>query len=108
MLHTRVSWTAVLLACVLPAVAGAQGVTPPPDEALTSAVAIGDRVSVDMDTKRIRGQVVDLSSTRLTLLVDNVRLDIPTDDVRRVQKRHNRIFWGPVIGAAIGVPSPSL
>ena len=54
--------------------------------------------------EEIRGQLLELSAQTLTMLVDNRRVELPLDQVVRVDARGDSVLNGTLIGAlAMGV-----
>jgi hypothetical protein len=52
----------------------------------------------------VTGRVVDISNVQITVLADDMRREIPADQVTRVQRRRNGIRLGALIGAGAGLP----
>jgi len=59
-------------------------------------------VSIDSGTQ-IRGRLQDVNGAHIVVLADEVRRDIPAEQVTRVQRRRNGVALGAVIGAGVGV-----
>jgi hypothetical protein len=95
--------TAVLLAA--PA-AWAQVPSPREDaefSRLQERLRTGDGVLVSIDDgTTVKGRVVDVSSLRMTVRVDDANREIPGDRITRVQRRRNGILLGAIIGTGAG------
>ena len=52
--------------------------------------------------EELRGHLLDLGPTGVTLLVDGVRRTMPIESVLKVQSRGDKVWDGALIGAAIG------
>jgi len=85
--------TALLTASAAPALAGQQVVTAPS----------GEDVIVTQSTSgvELRGKLVELSSTTLSLLVDGQRVDVPIDNVLRIDGRKDSLKNGTLIGLGV-------
>jgi hypothetical protein len=68
----------------------------------TRAPRAGEEVIVKQTTSgaELRGRFVELTSDSLSLLVKGRRVDLPLDNVLRVDATHDSIFNGAAIGAA--------
>lgn len=105
-----VSFRATVLAALLLAAspAWAQDSSPRVDadfSRLREQLKIGDGVVVSIrGGTMVRGRVVDISNVRIAVLANDVRREIPGDQVTRVQRRRNGILLGALIGAGAGIP----
>ena len=79
-------------ALLLPAAAGAQ-----------SSARSGDEVIVTQSSSgvELRGHLVELSSTTLAILVAGKRVEVPLENVLRIEGRHDPVKNGAIIGAAV-------
>ena len=107
-LGTR-AWTTALAALLLAASSGsAQDLSRPllsDFSRLREQLKAGDEVVVNTrDGTTIRGRVVEVSTVQIAVVANNVRREIPSDQVTRVQRRRNGILLGALIGAGAGVP----
>ena len=85
------------LVLVLPAGAQAQGgySTAPPSP--------GEEVIVTQSTSgvELRGRIVELSKTDLAILVNGTRVDVPIDNVLRIDARTDSVKNGLLIGGGV-------
>lgn len=51
--------------------------------------------------QELRGRLVDLSPTSLAMLVDGRRVDVPIDNVLRIDVRNDSLKNGAIIGASV-------
>jgi hypothetical protein len=51
--------------------------------------------------EELRGRLVELSSTSMSMLVNGERVDVPIEDVLRIDARNDSLKNGTIIGAAI-------
>ena len=94
---------AALLLAASPA--WAQDPSPPDFSRLNEQLKTGDGVLVSIQGgTMVRGRVVDISNVQITVLANDVRREIPADQVTRVQRRRNGILLGALIGAGAGIP----
>jgi hypothetical protein len=90
---------ALVVALLLPAAALAQDRTarrtPPvhPEEVIVTQSASGEQ---------LRGYLVQLSPTTLAILVDGKRVEVPIENVLRIEGRNDSVKDGAAYGAAIG------
>ncbi len=80
------------------ATVAAAGQQPPP-----AVVAAGEEVIVTHagSGQEIRGRLIELSSTNLAILADGRRIELPIDDVLRIDGRKDSLKNGAIIGASI-------
>ena len=88
----------LVLALLLPAVALAQGRKPVPPSRSAEEVIVTQSTS----GQQLRGYLVQLSPTTLAILVDGERVDVPIDNVLRIEGGNDSVKNGAAIGAAIG------
>ena len=102
---------AVAVIIVMPSQSAAQEPPETPPAAfqdLPLLVNLGDRIAVTDDTGReLRGRIIDLSPSTLSLLVDGIRRDLGEADVSVIRQRQrdslkNGALYGFVPGAVIG------
>jgi hypothetical protein len=88
---------ALFVTLLLPAAAHAQG-----GPGIFPRIA-GEEVIVTQSTSggELRGRIVELSKTTLGLLVDGQRLDVPIDNVLRIDTRTDSLKNGAFIGGGI-------
>jgi hypothetical protein len=79
----------LVLALLLPAAARAQQ---PQEEVIVTQSASG---------AELRGRLVELSRTSLGILVNGSRVDVPIDNVLRIEARTDSVKNGAVIGASV-------
>ena len=79
----------LVLALLLPAAARAQQ---PQEEVIVTQSASG---------AELRGRLVELSRTTLGILVNGARVDVPIDNVLRIDARTDSVKNGAVIGASV-------
>jgi hypothetical protein len=86
----------LLAALALSASASSAGQQPPP-------LPAGEEVIVTHagSGQELRGRLVELSSTSLALLVDGRRVEVPIDDVLRIDSRKDSLKNGALIGLGI-------
>jgi hypothetical protein len=80
---------------VISAAAGQRPAHPVPragEEVIVTQTASGEE---------LRGHLVELSSASMALLVDGRRVEIPIDNVLRIDIRHDSLKNGTIIGAAV-------
>ena len=80
---------------VISAAAGqrpAHPVPPAGEEVIVTQSASGEE---------LRGHLVELSPTSMAMLVDGRRVEIPIDNVLRIDIRHDSLKNGAIIGAAV-------
>jgi hypothetical protein len=67
------------------------------------AVRAGEEVIVTQSTsgQELRGRLVELSPTTMAILVDGRRIDLPIENVLRIDARTDSVKNGAIIGAAI-------
>src|SRR5258706_16297414 len=72
-------------------------------EQLQSTVKPGATLDVtDITGHHITGNMADLSSSSITLIVEGMRLELAKSEVKRVTQTHNRLLVGAIVGAASG------
>src|SRR5690606_16753998 len=72
---------------------------------LQERLRAGDEVLVSTGAgPAIRGRMVEVSPVQITVMAGNVRHDIPSDQVTRVERRRNGLLLGALIGAGVGIP----
>jgi hypothetical protein len=78
-------------------------VTSPASAQTGSKIVAGEQVIVTRSTsgEELRGQLVDLSPDSLGLLVNGSRIDVPLENVLRIETRHDSVKNGAAIGAAL-------
>ena len=70
---------------------------------LRGRVKPGTTVSViDTTGNEIRGEIVEIASSSLALLIDGNRRDLPESSVLRIARRGDPVWNGTAIGAAVG------
>jgi len=96
---------AFVLALLLPVSAHAQGGSGP----LPSPKA-GDEVIVTQSAsgEELHGRIVELSRTTLAMLVNGQRVDVPIDDVLRIDARTDSVKNGALIGGGIMLASGAI
>jgi hypothetical protein len=84
------------LALLLPSAARAQDYQRKPP-------AAGEEVIVTQSTSgtELRGRIVELSKTTLAILVNGQRVDVPIDNVLRIDARTDSVKNGAAIGAVV-------
>ena len=89
-------YTALLGALLLPAAASAQGAAGVP-------ARLGEEVVVTQSASgaELRGRIIELSRTTLAILVDGRRVDVPIDNVLRIDVRTDSVKNGALIGGGI-------
>jgi len=87
-------YAAIVGALLLPGTVRGQGVAPqrPAEEVIVIQSGSGEE---------FRGRLVELSPTTLGLLVNGKRVDLPLENVLRIDGRHDSLKNGAVIGAAV-------
>lgn len=72
---------------------------------LQQQLKIGDSLIVDTDKgTEVKGRFQGVTAMDVVVLRNGVRQEIPSTHIVRVQKRHNGVRLGAVIGAAVGFP----
>ncbi len=72
-------------------------------EQLQSTLKPGATLDVtDITGHHITGNMADLSSSSITLIVEGMRLELAKSEVKRVTQTHNRLLVGAIVGAASG------
>jgi hypothetical protein len=92
-MRTRRAVLIVVLLAAVPAHALAQETNPP---------HLKDVFVRSTDGVEVRGQLLDLRPSTLSLFIDGTRRDIPLDTVDRIQTRGDSVWNGALIGAGIG------
>jgi hypothetical protein len=72
-------------------------------QAPPGAAPRGDEVIVTQSAsgEELRGRLIELSSTSLAILVDGRRVDVPVDNVLRIDVRNDSLKNGAIIGASV-------
>jgi len=101
---------AAVLAVFLPVVSPAWAQDPRQASAdfsrLQGQLKVGDEVVVSIrDGTTIKGRFADTSDTQIAVLANDVRREVPADQVTRVQRRRNGILFGALIGTGVGIYS---
>jgi hypothetical protein len=67
------------------------------------AAKAGEQVIVTQSAsgQELRGRLVELSSTSLAILVDGQRVDVPIENVLRIDVRNDSLKNGAIIGGAV-------
>jgi len=88
-------WLAVVLALLLPSAAWA-GEKP-------AKKLAGEEVIVTQSGsgEELRGHIVDLTPESLAILVDGRRVEVPIENVLRIDSTHDSLKNGAIIGAAV-------
>jgi hypothetical protein len=70
-----------------------------------AGAAVGEEVFVTHtgSGQPVRGRLIELSSTSLAILVGGRRVDVPVDDVLRIDVRGDSVKDGAIIGAGVMV-----
>jgi hypothetical protein len=70
----------------------------------TRVEAVGEEVIVTHSGSgaELRGRLLDLSSQSVAILVDGQRVDVPIDNVLRIDARYDSVKDGAIIGAVVG------
>ena len=85
---------AIVALLLLSSAAGAQAPRQSPGEEVI--------VTQSASGQEIRGRIVELSSTTLAMLVNGQRVDVPLEQVLRIEGRHDSVKNGAAIGALVG------
>ena len=93
--RTRLRVAVVLLLVVLPA--GSARAQAPSKRAVGEDVFVTHAGSGEV----LRGRLLELSPTSLAMLVNGQRVDVPLDDVLRIDARGDSVKDGAIIGAAV-------
>jgi hypothetical protein len=88
-------FAALAVAVLLPAGAFAQGARDPNPPRRLEEVIVTQSASGD----ELRGRLVELSSTTLAILVDGKRVELPLENVLRIEARTDSLKNGAAIGA---------
>src|SRR5260221_7866058 len=88
------------LTLALLAASAAPAAAQPPRHGTTRA---GEEIIVEQSAsgEELRGRLVELSPTSLTILVDGRRVDVPIDNVLRIDTMHDSVKNGAIIGASV-------
>lgn len=70
-----------------------------------AAAPVGEEIFVTHSGagEPVRGRVIELSSTSLAMLVDGRRVEVPLENVTRIDVRGDSVKNGAIIGAAVMV-----
>jgi hypothetical protein len=94
-----VLYLTLALALLLPAAALAQGRTTSAPPLPSSEAVI---VTQSTSGQQLRGYLMQLSPTTLAILVDGRRVEVPLDNVLRIEGGNDSVKNGAAIGAAVG------
>ena len=101
---------AIAVTIAMPSQSAAQAPSETPPAAfheLPLLLSLGDRMTVTDDTGReLQGELIDLSPSALSVLVDDTRYDLQETDIATVRQRRpdslkDGALWGFMAGAAI-------
>ena len=101
---------AIAVTIAMPSLSAAQAPSETPTAAfheLPLLLSLGDRMTVTDDTGReLQGELIDLSPSALSVLVDDTRYDLQETDIAAVRQRRpdslkDGALWGFMAGAAI-------
>jgi hypothetical protein len=90
-------YAALVVALLLPAAANAQGEPGMPPRIAGAEVIVTQSASGE----ELRGRIVELSKTTLGILVDGHRVDLPIDNVLRIDTRTDSVKNGAFIGGGV-------